>query len=163
MKTLILTGIAFLLFSAPAPGQNPPAPSMSRTPAAATPLPSTASASAGELAALEQFLNLSDAELAQMEQVLARLRAMTPTQRAALRDEIATFRKLPEPQRLQLRQGWGWIPPEIQNGWREMMQSATPERRVEIQTKLQALPPEQKTAYRRQLVEEFLMAKADKK
>ena len=94
-----------------------------------------------------------------MEQVIVRLRAMSPEQRAALRDEITTFRKLPEPQRLQLRQGWGWMPAEIQNGWREMMQSATPERRMEIQTKMQSLAPDEKTRYRRELVEAYLKAK----
>jgi DNA-directed RNA polymerase specialized sigma24 family protein len=62
-----------------------------------------------------------------------------------------------------MRQGWGWMPPEIQNGWREMMQGATPERRAEIQAKMQALPPEEKAAFRRQLVEEYLKTKAAKK
>ena len=163
MKTLSLTGIIFLMLVASAAGQNPPAPSTSRTPAAAMTAPSPASASAGELTSLEQFLGLSDAELAQMEQVIVRLRAMSPEQRAALRDEITTFRKLPEPQRLQLRQGWGWMPAEIQNGWREMMQSATPERRMEIQTKMQSLAPDEKTRYRRELVEAYLKAKPAQK
>ena len=161
MKTLTLPGLAFLLLVASTAGQNPPASSSTRSPAAA--VPSATSPAAGELAALDQFLNLSDAELAQMEKVIARVRAMSPAQRAALRDEIATFRKLPEPQRLQLRQGWGWMPAEIQDGWREMMQGATAERRAEIQAKLQALSPDQKTAYRRKLVEEYLQAKSAKK
>jgi len=163
MKTLTLTGLALLLLAAPAAGQNPPAPASSRIPAAATPAPSAVSPAAGELAALEQFLYLSDAELAQMEQVIARLRAMTPAQRTALRAEITAFRKLPEPQRQQLRQGWGWMPAEIQNGWREMMQGATPERRAEVQAKLQTLSPEEKPGFRRQLVEEYLKGKAAKK
>lgn len=128
-------------------------------PAAATNPP----AEAREMAAVEQFLDLSDAELDQVQQVIARIRAMTPEQRAALRAEIARYRQLPEPQRLQLRQGWGWMPREIQEGWREMMQTATPERRAEIQARLQTLPPDEKTAYRRKLVEEFLQSKAGKK
>ena len=98
-----------------------------------------------------------------MQQVIARIRAMKPAERAALRSEIARYRQLPEPQRAQLRQGWGWMPPEIQDGWREMMQGATPERRAEVQAKLQSLSPEQKMTYRRQLVEDFLAAKAAKK
>jgi hypothetical protein len=120
-------------------------------------------ATAKEMAAIEQFLNLSDGELEQMALVIERLRAMKPAERAALRQEIAKYRQLPEPQRQQLRQGWGWMPPEIQNGWREMMQSASPERHAEIQAKLQSLSPEEKTAYRKQLVEEFVKAKAAKK
>ena len=116
----------------------------------------------GELAALEQFLNLSDAELAQMQQIIARLRAMTPEERAKLREEIAAFRQLPEPQRQQLRRGWGAMPPELQAGWREMMQSASAERRAEIQSKMQSLPPDEKMRYRREVVEEYLKAKARK-
>lgn len=157
MKTVILIGVAFLLSVTSAAGQTPSASPASRAQVAATPAPS--SPAAGELAALEQFLNLSDADLAQMEQAIARVRAMTPAQRAALRDEITAFRKLPEPQRLQLRQGWGGMPPEIQNGWREMMQGATPERRAEIQARMQSLAPDEKTRYRRELVEAYLKKK----
>ncbi|MDO8542117.1 MAG: DUF3106 domain-containing protein [Opitutaceae bacterium] len=125
--------------------------------------PVPAAPAASELAALEQFLGLSDAELVQMEQVIARIRAMTPAQRAAMRDQIAAFRRLPEPQREQIRMGWGWMPPEIQAGWREMMQTATPERHAEIQAKMQSLGPEEKMRYRRELVEAYLKAKAAKK
>lgn len=116
-----------------------------------------------DLATVEQFLGLSDAELDQVQQVLARIRAMKPEERAALRTEIAKFRQLPEGQRQQLRQGWGWMPREIQDAWREMMQAATPERHAEIQKKLQAMTPDERLAYRRQLSEEFLRKKAGKK
>ena len=150
MKTLSCLGLALAFLAAPLAAQTPPV-----SPAS--------SASVSELAALEQFLNLSDAELAQMEAVIARLRAMTPAQRTTLRTEIAAFRKLPEQQRLQLRQGWGGMPAEIQSGWREMMQSATPERHAEIQAKLQTLTPDEKMRYRRDLVEAYLKAKAAKK
>lgn len=150
MKTLSCLGLALAFLAAPLTAQTPPAP-----PAAST--------SASELAALEQFLNLSDAELAQMEAVIARIRAMTPAQRTTLRTEIAAFRQLPEQQRQQLRQGWGGMPAEIQTGWREMMQSTTPERHAEIQAKLQTLTPDEKMRYRRDLVEAYLKAKAAKK
>lgn len=120
--------------------------------------------SPGELAALEQFLNLSDAELAQLQDVIARIRAMTPAERAALREEIAAFRQLPERQRMQLRQGWGMMPPEIQDGWREMMQNTTAEEHAQIQKKMQSLTsPEERMRYRRELVEAYLKAKAAKK
>lgn len=150
MKTLSCLGLALAFFAGPLAAQTPVAPPASST-------------SASELAALEQFLNLSDAELAQMEAVIARIRAMTPAQRTTLRTEIAAFRKLPEQQRLQLRQGWGGMPAEIQTGWREMMQSTTPERHAEIQAKLQTLTPDEKMRYRRDLVEAYLKAKAAKK
>ena len=64
--------------------------------------------------------------------------------------------------RLQLRQGWGGMPAEIQTGWREMMQSATPERHAEIQAKLQTLSPDEKMRYRRDLVEAYLKSKPAK-
>jgi hypothetical protein len=120
-------------------------------------------AAPSELAALEQFLNRSDAELAQMEAVIARIRAMTPEQRVALRREIASYRQLPEPQRQELRLGWGGVSADLQAGWREMMQSSTPERRAEIQAMLQSLGPSEKTRYRQELVEAYLKTRAEKK
>jgi hypothetical protein len=128
--------------------------------------PAAGSRTAGELKELtsvEQFLGLSDAELDLMQQVLARIRAMSPAERAALRAEIEKYRQLPEGQRQQLRHGWGWMPREIQDAWREMMQNATPEQRTEIQTKIQAMDPEARLTYRRQLTEEYLKKKAAKK
>lgn len=112
-----------------------------------------------ELSAVEQFLDLTDTELDELQQVLARIRAMKPEERAALRAEIEKYRKLPEQQREQIRRGWGWMPREVQEAWREMMQGATPERRTEIQTKMQAMDPEARLNYRRQLVEEYLKSK----
>jgi hypothetical protein len=121
------------------------------------------SGSRQELAAVEQFLHLSDAQLDEMLQVIRRIRAMTPEQRAALHAEIAAFRQLPEPERRQLRQGWGQMSRELRDGWRQMMQAATPERRDEIHARLQTLAPEEKNAYRQKLVEEFQQAGRDRK
>jgi hypothetical protein len=112
-----------------------------------------------EMASVEQFLSLSNSDLDQLQQVITRIRAMTPEQRAELRREINRYRDLPGPQREQLRMGWGWMPQEIQDGWREMMQNATLERRTAIQQQLQDLGPEEKAARRRQLVEEYLKTK----
>lgn len=129
---------------------------------AAQPAPRSA-AELKELASVEQFLGLSDAELDQMQQVLARLRAMKPAERAALRTEIEKYRQLPAAQREQLRQGWGWMPREVQDGWREMMQNTTPEEHAEIQKTLQGLPTDERLAYRRRMVETYLKKKAEKK
>lgn len=109
-----------------------------------------------EMAALEHFLDLTDHDLDQMQRVIARIRAMNPAERAALRAEIEKFRRLPETERRQLRLGWGALDPDLQDAWRRMMQAASPERRSEIQRRLQALPPEKKAALRRELAEEFL-------
>jgi len=152
-RILRLCSLGACLFFAPARA----------TGVAAEPTASRPVAELKELASVEQFLGLSDAELDQMQQVLARLRAMKPAERATLRAEIEKYRQLPEAQRQQLRQGWGWMPREIQDAWREMMQSATPERRTEVQTKLQTMTPEERMTYRRQLTEEYLKNKAAKK
>lgn len=117
---------------------------------------------AKEMAALDHFLDLTDEDLAQMQRVIARIRAMSPAERVTLRREIEKYRSLPEPQRRQLRQGWGALDEGMQDAWRRMMHLATPERRAEIQAKLQALPPEKKGAYRRQLAEEFLRQETKK-
>jgi hypothetical protein len=160
MKTFPLAVLAALLVAAASPAQNRPASApgtSASSPAAAGQRP------AGELAALEQFLNLSDAELAEMEQAIARLRRMTPAERAALREQVVAFCRMPETQRMQVRQGWGWMPPEIQATWREMMQSSTPARHAEIQAKMQSLPPAERADYRRELVDAYLKKKDAKK
>ncbi len=115
-----------------------------------------------DLGALEHFLDLSDAELAQLADAIARVRAMTPDQRAALRREVVQFRCLPEAQRREMRERWGAMPPEIQDGWREMMQSTSPEEHAEIQKHMQSLAPADRASYRRRLVEEYLKRRAAK-
>lgn len=52
-----------------------------------------------ELAALEQFLELSDAQLDRIQAAVARVRAMSVEERQAYAEEIARFRKLPTPER----------------------------------------------------------------
>ena len=115
-----------------------------------------------ELAAVEQFLRLSETELEQMAQVIARIRAMPPEKRQALLQEVQAYRRLPEPQRHQMRMGWGQMPREWQEAWREMMQQASDAKRAEIQAKMPSLSPEEKVIYRKQLVEEYLREKAKK-
>jgi hypothetical protein len=139
--TLLLTSLlalAPLRAADPVPAVPPPAPP-----------------AAQEMATLDHFLDLTNDDLDQMQRVIARIRAMSPAERAALRGEIDKFRQLPDTQRRSLRLGWGASHPELQDAWRQMMQAATPERRAEIQAQLQALPPEKKTAFRRRLVDEF--------
>jgi hypothetical protein len=129
-------------------------------PAPAQPPPSTTKEV--DLAALERFLDLPDEELDQMQRAIALIRAMGPAERAELHKAMNQFRALPDAQRRQLRQGWGALESGVQDAWRRMMQSATPERRAEIQQKLQALPPEKKAEYRRQLAEEYIRQEARK-
>jgi Protein of unknown function (DUF3106) len=124
--------------------------------------PPTSTNQEADLAALERFLDLTDEELDQLQRAIAHIRAMSPEERAELHKAMNQFRSLPDAQRRQLRQGWGALESGLQDAWRRMMQSATPERRAEIQQKLQSLPPENKAEYRRQLAEEFLRQEANK-
>jgi Protein of unknown function (DUF3106) len=160
LATLVLAAAALGLTTAPRPLRADNAPAPTHTPQELK-----------ELGAVDQFLRLSDAQLDQLLEVIARIRAMTPEQRARLRREITQFRELPAAQRERLRLGWeethpglggGWgrMPPEIRDGWREMIQHATPEQHAAIQAKLQTLSPTERTAYRKALVEEYLKQKA---
>jgi hypothetical protein len=152
MKTLLCLFLSILLLPAavlraadPVPTQPPPTTNKEV-----------------DLAALERFLDLPDEELDQMQRAIALIRAMGPAERAELHKAMNQFRALPDAQRRQLRQGWGALESGVQDAWRRMMQSATPERRAEIQQKLQALPPEKKAEYRRQLAEEYIRQEARK-
>lgn len=109
-----------------------------------------------EMVALEKFLALDDAQLDEMQRAIARVRAMSPAERAKLRGQIAQFRQLPAAERQAWRQGWGQLPAELRDGWREMMQSATEAERAEIHRQLEAAAPGERIAVRRQLVDEFL-------
>lgn len=152
MKTSLCLLLSILLLPAAALRAADPAPA---------PPPHSANKEV-DLAALERFLDLTDEELDQMQRAIALIRAMGPAERAELHKAMNQFRSLPDAQRRQLRQGWGALESGLQDAWRRMMQSATPERRAEIQQKLQALPPEKKAEYRRQLTEDFLRQEAKK-
>lgn len=122
-----------------------------------------AGAPARELAGLEQFLSLSDAQLDELQAALARVRAMSPAERARLKQQIEEFRQLPAERQQALRQGWGQMPADLRDGWREMMHAADDAQRAEIRRQMDAAAPEERTAVRRRLVEEFRRAQAGKK
>ncbi len=147
MKTvsqLILTGL--LLCVARAPAQNPsPAQTGQRLHATLR--------DNDDLTALDYFLSMSDTELDQLQTAIARVRAMSALERAAFREKIIAYRQLPENDRQQLRQGWGWQNEQDRNDWRSMMQSKTEPERSAIQTELQSVSPEQRTAHKHKLLE----------
>ena len=144
----LLPSLLLFLSTLPLPAADP------------APAPPPASGKETELATLERFLDLSDAELEQMQRAIAQLRAMGPEEKKRLRHELENFRRLPAEERRQLRRGWGALDERLQDGWRRMMQAATPERRLEIQRELQALPPDKKADFRRARAEEFLRQEA---
>ncbi len=114
----------------------------------------------GELGALEKFLALDNAQLDELQRAIVRVRAMTPAERAKLREQIEQFRQLPAAERQAWRQGWGQVPADLRDGWREMMQSADATQRAEIHRRLEAVPPGERVAERRKMVEEFLRNRA---
>jgi hypothetical protein len=112
-----------------------------------------------EFGALERFLTMSEAELDEMQQAIARVRAMTPGQRAQLRAQIAAFRQLPEERREQIRGGWGWHDARDREDWRVMMHAKTVEERAAIQAELQALPADQRVARKHAILDAWRAAR----
>ncbi|PTY06162.1 hypothetical protein DB347_11970 [Opitutaceae bacterium EW11] len=111
-----------------------------------------------ELAVLDQFLGLSNAELDQLQQAIARVRAMSPAERAALKEKIVAYRQLPENQRQQVRRGWGFENDQDRQDWPTMMHAKTDDERATVQKELQALPPEQRAARKHELLEAWRAA-----
>jgi hypothetical protein len=109
--------------------------------------------SAGELAALEQFLGLSDAQLDQLIDALQRVRAMTPEERVGFAKAIRDYRQLPGEQRRQIRDGWGRQSDASRDDWRRMMQALGPDERARIQAELQAADPDQRVQRRLEILE----------
>lgn len=121
-------------------------------PARASIAPSEAGEQA-ELAALERFLSMSDEELDQLQRAIARVRAMSPAERSALREKMLEFRRLPAAHREQVRLGWGWVSDEDRRDWPEWMRSRSDEERAAIQAELQQLPVEERAARKHVLLE----------
>jgi hypothetical protein len=115
----------------------------------------TATAASDDLAALDQFLAMDDAKLDQLQQAITRVRAMTPTERANLRHQIAEYRRLSSEQREKVRAGWGWLNDSDRNDWPQMMHSLPDAGRAAIQSEIQALPPEQRAIRKHALLESW--------
>ena len=99
-----------------------------------------------ELAALDQFLGMSEAELSGVQKAVARVQAMSPAERAGLRTALHTYRCLPEAKRQQLR--CEWKDAAEHREWSERMRAKTDAERTAMQAELQALPPEARAARR---------------
>ncbi|HEY0945741.1 MAG TPA: DUF3106 domain-containing protein [Opitutaceae bacterium] len=108
-----------------------------------------------DLAALDRFLSLSDAELDQLQQAIARVRAMTPAERAGLREKMLAYRRLPAGERENLRLGWGWLNEQDRSDWPAMMHALPPEEREAIRVQVLALPPEERAARKHALLEQW--------
>ena len=105
--------------------------------------------------ALERFLTLSDEQLDRIQQAVAKVRAMSPAERAALHAQLHAFRQLPEAKRAQVRAGWGWQTEQDRVDWPPMMRSLPETERVRIQRELQSLPPEARAAHKHVLLEKW--------
>jgi hypothetical protein len=99
-----------------------------------------------ELAALDQFLGMNEAELSAVQKAVAKVQAMSPAERAKLRAALHTYRCLPESKRQQLR--CEWKDATEHREWSERMRAKTADERTAMQTELQALPPEARAARR---------------
>jgi hypothetical protein len=108
-----------------------------------------------ELAALEQFLSLSDEQLDRIQAAVARVRAMSIEERKAYAEEIVRYRSLPREERAQIREGWGWQSAGDREDWRAMMQALTPEERRELHEAMHRLPHGERTEYRLKVLEKW--------
>lgn len=152
MKTpafLFLMAVVLVVISSPSPlcaQGGPPPHAGQRLPAAAA---------ADDLVALECFLSLSDTELDQLQQAIARVRAMTPAERAALREKTLAYRRLPAAERDTLRLGWGWLNEQDRTDWPKMMHSLPVAESEAIRKEVLGLPPEQRAARKHALLEDW--------
>ena len=92
-----------------------------------------------EMVALENFLRLSDDQLAAMAEAIDRVRKMSPDERRRLERQIARLSQVARPRNVS-----GSAPDGSRNkdwkDWRKMMQSLSEEERSTIQSSLQAMP-----------------------
>lgn len=110
-----------------------------------------------ELIALEQFLRMSEDQLAAMADAIDRVRNMSPEERRKLEQQISAYRKLPAMQREQIR--LGWHSEQDWKDWREMMSGLAEEERAAIQSTLQAMPFKERADHKHKLLEAWRAGK----
>lgn len=113
-----------------------------------------------EFAALDRFLAMTDAELDATQQAIARVRAMSPKEREAMRAQIAAFHRLPSERRDEIRVGWGWHDPQDRDDWQAMVHAKSPADRAAIQQELLALEPSARQARKHALLEAWRRERA---
>lgn len=106
------------------------------------------------MAALEQFLSMSDSELEQLEETIRRIRQMTPDEREQYRRKLATYQQLPDEQRQHIRNAWGKLDARIRAAWREYMMALEAGERQRVHERLRAAEPESRTRLRLELLRE---------
>jgi len=111
---------------------------------------------AADLRILEQFLNLTDAELARIQALIQTIRDMSLEEKEAYQSKIREFHALAPGERSQIRQGWGQMSDEIRQGWMDMMHSLPDEERSKIQKRMFEMESSERNAYRKGLVEDYL-------
>jgi hypothetical protein len=153
MKTFLFLFLTLLVFThAPLHAQNgPPAHAGGKGLHAAL-------HSGDDLAALDQFLSMSDAELDQLQSAIARVRAMSPAEREAFRQKMIAYRQLPEGERQQVQQRWGWQSEQDRSDWSIMMRSKTEPERSAIQADVQSQPSDQRAARKHAILETWRAA-----
>lgn len=114
-----------------------------------------ATAGAEDVAALERFLSMSDAELAALQKAIARVQAMSAEEKATIRARLRTYCEASDEQRAQWRRG-GFSEKE-HACWAAHMHALAPEARAELQAKLHALPAEQRTEQRRAWLQTWMV------
>lgn len=112
---------------------------------------------------IEQFLLLQDHELDQLIAILQRIRDMPEAQRKELAATVDQFRRMSGEQRRSLRDGQrrDTQSPHPQHqqhdneAWRQMMNSLSPEQRLDIQLRIDSAPRYQRRALRDAILKEW--------
>lgn len=111
-----------------------------------------------DLSALERFLDMGDEQLDRIQQAVAKVRAMTAEERAALHAQLHAFRQLPPAQRERVRAGWR--NDRDHTDWPQMMRSLPEAERAAIQAEIQNLAPVERALRKHELLEAWRGAPA---
>jgi hypothetical protein len=118
----------------------------------------TPSASAG-MSTLERFLQLNDEQLAQLEEVIQRIRKMTPEEREAYRQKIIEYSGMAPEQRANLQSAWGQMDERVKSAWRTYMQALDSAQHEAIRAQMLNIPFEERNRWRiEKLVEAGLLS-----
>ena len=117
------------------------------------------SVSAADLRILEQFLSLSDDDLARIQALIQKIRDMSPEEKEAYKAKVREFHRMDPGKRSAIRKGWGRVSEEMRRGWMEMMHGLPDEERMRIHNQMLEMGPEERIAYREKLVKAYLRNK----
>lgn len=98
--------------------------------------------------ALDQFLKMDDAALAEMEAVIRRIRQMSPAERDALQAKVSAYITKSAEERAEIGRAWGHLDNALRAEWRTYMLGLDEAQRQTVRRELQAVPVEKRAQWR---------------